>query len=75
MSVVLQVAVVQMPFLNAAFDTTPLGLGEWLTCIGLASIVLWADEARKLIGRRLEMMRTSPPAKDDRRHWVCLSPM
>ncbi len=75
MSVVLQVAVVQMPFLNAAFDTTPLGLGDWLTCIGLASIVLWADEARKLIGRRLEMMRTSPPAKDDPTPLVCLSPM
>ena len=53
LSVVLQVAVVQLPFLNDAFDTTPLGPGDWLTCIGLASIVLWADEAKKLIGRRL----------------------
>jgi magnesium-transporting ATPase (P-type) len=51
LSALLQVAVVQLSFLNEAFDTTPLGLDEWLICIGLASIVLWADEARKLVGR------------------------
>lgn len=53
LSVALQIAVVQLRFLNAAFDTSPLGLGHWLICIGLASIVLWADEAKKLIGRKL----------------------
>ena len=52
LSVALQVAVVQMSFLNTAFVTTPLGLGDWLICIGLASIVLGADEAMKAIGRR-----------------------
>src|SRR5687767_14058992 len=51
LSVVLQVAVVQLPFLNDAFDTTPLGVDEWLLCTGLASIVLWADEAKKLAPR------------------------
>jgi potassium/sodium efflux P-type ATPase len=51
LSVLLQIAVVQLPLLNAAFDTTPLSVADWLTCIGLASVVLWADEARKLIGR------------------------
>ena len=41
-------AVVYLPFLNDAFDTTPLDAGDWLLCVGLASIVLWADELRKL---------------------------
>ena len=53
LSVVLQVAVVQLPFLNDAFDTTPLGVDDWLICIGLASVVLWADEAKKLLERWL----------------------
>ena len=62
----LQVAVVQLPFLNDAFDTTPLGARRLAaSASALASVVLWADEARKLVARRLEMMRTSPPAKDD----------
>ncbi len=53
LSALLQLAVVQLPFLNDAFDTTPLGLGDWLICLGLASVVLWADEARKALHRRL----------------------
>jgi P-type Ca2+ transporter type 2C len=53
LSALLQIAVVQLPFLNEAFGTTPLGLDDWLICAGLASIVLWADEAKKLIERRL----------------------
>jgi calcium-translocating P-type ATPase len=52
-SALLQVAVVELPFLNDAFKTTALGLDEWLICIGLASVVLWADEAKKLLERRL----------------------
>jgi magnesium-transporting ATPase (P-type) len=52
LSALLQVAVVELAFLNEAFDTTPLALGDWLICLGLASVVLWADEAKKL-GRRL----------------------
>jgi magnesium-transporting ATPase (P-type) len=48
-SAVLQVAVVELEFMNDAFKTTPLSLEEWLICTGLASIVLWASELRKLI--------------------------
>jgi calcium-translocating P-type ATPase len=51
LSTVLQVAVVEVPLLNDAFETTPLGARDWATCVALASVVLWADEARKLIGR------------------------
>ncbi|HKA84075.1 MAG TPA: cation-translocating P-type ATPase [Acidimicrobiales bacterium] len=53
LSVALQVAVVHVPLLNDAFDTTPLSLGEWATCAALASAVLWADELRKLARRRI----------------------
>jgi P-type Ca2+ transporter type 2C len=52
LSVLLQVAVVYVPFLNDAFDTSPLSATEWLLCTALASMVLWADEARKLVIRR-----------------------
>jgi Ca2+-transporting ATPase len=51
-SLALQVLVVHVPFLNRAFDTTPLSLGDWLLCGLIASSVLWADELRKLVARR-----------------------
>jgi len=50
-SLLLQVAVVYVPVLNAGFGTTPLDAAHWLVCVALASTVLWADEARKLITR------------------------
>jgi len=53
LSAALQVAVVQLPFLGDAFNTVPLAFGEWLICLGLASVVLWADELKKLAERRL----------------------
>jgi P-type Ca2+ transporter type 2C len=53
LSAALQVAVVQLPFLNQAFETTPLAIDDWLICVGLASVVLWADELKKLLQRRL----------------------
>ncbi|MGH8951252.1 MAG: cation-translocating P-type ATPase [Acidimicrobiia bacterium] len=52
LSVLLQVAVVHVPVLNDAFGTTPLSIVDWLICTGLASIVLWADEAKKLVSGR-----------------------
>ena len=54
LSALLQVAVVQLPFLNTAFTTTPLSLGQWLVCIALASTVLWVSEVRKLILRHVD---------------------
>ncbi|MEO5900482.1 MAG: cation-translocating P-type ATPase [Ilumatobacteraceae bacterium] len=51
LSCALQVGMVQIPFMNDAFGTTPLSIKNWLICIGLASIVLWADEAKKLVQR------------------------
>ena len=52
LSVLLQVAVVYVPFLNDAFDTTSLDGPDWLLCVSLASSVLWADELRKLVTAR-----------------------
>ena len=45
----LQVLVIHVPVLNQAFGTVPLSGGEWLFCVAMASIVLWADELKKLI--------------------------
>ena len=54
LSAVLQAAVVHVPFLNDAFDTAPLNATDWMICVGLASVVLWADEAKKLVERWLQ---------------------
>ncbi|MGJ7496289.1 cation-translocating P-type ATPase [Variovorax sp. RT4R15] len=53
LSLVLQVAVVHVGFLNVAFSTVPLTPGQWLLCAAMASAVLWYSELRKLIGRML----------------------
>ncbi len=49
----LQVAVVNVGFLNVAFGTVPLGLDQWLVCGAAASAVLWTSELRKLLLRAL----------------------
>jgi Ca2+-transporting ATPase len=50
-SVLLQVAVVHLPFLQRAFGTTPLSAGDWMECAAIASSVLWITEIRKLLLR------------------------
>jgi P-type Ca2+ transporter type 2C len=52
LSLLLQVAVVYVPFLNRGFDTTAIGATDWLLCTAMASAVLWADELRKLVSRQ-----------------------
>ena len=52
-SLLLQVAVVNVPFLNLAFGTTPLTLNQWLVCAAMASVVLWYSELRKLVVRAM----------------------
>ena len=51
LSVLLQVAVIYIPFLNTAFDTTPIVLADWGLCIAMASLVLWVEEIKKFILR------------------------
>ena len=56
LATVLQVAVVELPFLQQAFGTASLDPGQWAVCVVMASTVLWFDELRKialrLAGRR-----------------------
>ncbi len=47
----LQVAVVQVPFLQVAFGTAGLDLAHWGVALAMASSVLWFDEVRKLVWR------------------------
>jgi len=42
--VLLQVAVMHVPFLNIAFGTAPLSLVQWLLCAAMASAVLIYSE-------------------------------
>ncbi len=51
LSLLLQVAVVHVAFLNHAFGTVPLTLEEWGMCAAMGSAVLWVDEVRKLVWR------------------------
>ncbi|SDN36097.1 ATPase, P-type (transporting), HAD superfamily, subfamily IC [Actinomyces ruminicola] len=51
LGVVLQVAVVEVPLLQRAFSTASLDLVHWGVAVGMASLVLWVDELRKLLGR------------------------
>ncbi|RRR67383.1 MAG: cation-translocating P-type ATPase [Candidatus Viridilinea halotolerans] len=50
LSLVLQVAVVYIPLLQRAFDTVPLQGRDWLTCVLVASSVLWLRELSKALG-------------------------
>jgi P-type Ca2+ transporter type 2C len=51
LSILLQVAVVYVPFLQDAFSTASLSAGDWLECAAVGSSVLWLMEAFKFIGR------------------------
>jgi Ca2+-transporting ATPase len=57
LSALLQVAVVHIGVLNAAFGTVPLDAGQWLTCFAMASLVLWYGELRKLLRHLLRRRR------------------
>jgi magnesium-transporting ATPase (P-type) len=51
LSVLLQVAVVNIVVLNVAFGTTPLEPAQWFVCAAMASVVLWFSELRKFVNR------------------------
>jgi len=51
LGVVLQVLVVEVPFLQTAFGTASLDLAHWGIAVAMASIVLWVDEVLKWIRR------------------------
>ncbi|TFC93576.1 MULTISPECIES: cation-translocating P-type ATPase [Cryobacterium] len=47
LAVLLQVAVVEFPFLQTAFGTASMTPLHWAVCVGMASLVLWTEELRK----------------------------
>src|SRR5262245_885209 len=51
LSLLLQVAVIYVPFLQQAFSTTSLSFGDWLRCAAVASSVLWLRELSKMVTR------------------------
>jgi Ca2+-transporting ATPase len=51
LSLLLQAAVIYIPFLQKAFSTVGLSATDWLRCAAVASSVLWLRELSKLIAR------------------------
>jgi Ca2+-transporting ATPase len=51
LSLLLQVAVVYVPFLQQAFSTTSIAAGDWLRCAAVGSSVLWLRELAKIVTR------------------------
>jgi Ca2+-transporting ATPase len=51
LSLVLQVAVIYVPFLQQAFSTVSLSAGDWLRCAAVGSSVLWLRELSKVASR------------------------
>jgi Ca2+-transporting ATPase len=51
LSIALQVAVIYVPFLQSAFSTVSLSLSDWVSCVAVASSVLWLRELSKFITR------------------------
>lgn len=54
-AVFLQVCVVHIPFLQAAFGTASLDFTHWVVAIGMASLVLCAEEMSKFVRWALEV--------------------
>lgn len=54
LSLLLQVAVVHIPFLQQAFSTVSLSPVDWLLCTVVASSVLWLRELSKIVIRARE---------------------
>jgi len=48
----LQFLAIYQPFFQKFLRTVPLSLRDWLIIIGVASIIIWAEEFRKIFARR-----------------------
>ncbi|MFO7287505.1 MAG: cation-translocating P-type ATPase [Gammaproteobacteria bacterium] len=62
LSLLLQIAVIYVPFLQRAFSTVALSPMDWLICAAVASSVLWTRELVKLIGRTAAAKPQPQPA-------------
>lgn len=59
-SLLLQVLVIHHPWLNHAFQTTPLSLRDWCMCFLAASLVFVGGELRKVFTRRYGKNHSNP---------------
>ena len=57
LSLMLQIAVIYVPFLQQAFSTVSLRAADWLLCAAVGSSVLWFREASKALDRALHRPR------------------
>lgn len=57
LSILLQAAVVYVPFLQQAFSTVSLSAGDWVRCVVIASSVLWVRELTKIAVRARATLR------------------
>lgn len=53
LSLLLHIAVINVPFLQKAFSTVPLQFNDWLYCTAVASSVLWLREMSKFGSRKI----------------------
>ncbi len=58
LSLILQVAVIYIPFLQQTFSTVSLSFGDWLRCTAVASSVLWLRELSKVSTRATSPVRS-----------------
>lgn len=68
LGVVLQVAVVEVSFLQVLFGTAPMDLTHWTACVALGSVVLWYDELRKLVLRLTDQRLLTNPGQPGSLH-------
>jgi Ca2+-transporting ATPase len=71
LSLLLQGAVIYLPFMQPAFSTVALSADDWLRCIAVASSVLWLRELSKLLTRlvkkpKKKILRAARPIRVDR---------
>ncbi len=59
-SLLLQVAVIYVPFLQVAFSTQALTLADWTQCTVVASSVLWLRELSKYVRHATSHPRSAP---------------
>jgi Ca2+-transporting ATPase len=65
--ILLLTCIVEMDALHGFFTTTDLSSGQWLTCVGIASSVLWVGELSKLIARATARLRARKGPRRPRR--------
>ena len=53
-AVLLQIAVVYIPFLQNVFHTVALSLSDWLIIVAISFSVIFVEEIRKFFARRIE---------------------